>query len=63
VRDSFLKLLRPGFDFQETFMKFAEDNVINRKIAALKRDKGFHSMEEDERKELMGEIAEMKREW
>lgn len=63
VRDTFMKLLRPGLDFKETFIEFVEKRSLGRRVAQYKMEKGYDNMDEAERKEFNYNLVDLKKEW
>lgn len=47
VRDTFLKLLRPGVDFRQTFMDYVEKHIFARRINRFKDEKEYYRLRED----------------
>lgn len=47
MRDTFLKLLRPGVDFRQTFMDYVEKHIFARRINKFKDDKEYYRLRED----------------
>ena len=47
VRDTFLKLLRPGVDFRQTFMDYVESHIFARRIHRFKEDKDYYTLRDD----------------
>lgn len=63
MRDTFLKLLRPGVDYRETFLEYVEKNVFAKRISRFKDDKNYYHKEEDEQRELDEELESLRKEW
>lgn len=63
VRDSFIKLLRPGVDFRQTFMDFVETNIFARRVNRFKSEKEYYRLRDDAREELDEEIQGMRKQW
>ena len=62
VRDSFMKLLRPGVDYRETFVEFAEKKIINKQIEAFKDEKDYFRQDREEKEELDQQIESLRKE-
>ena len=63
MRDTFLKLLRPGVDYRQTFMEYVEKNIFTRKINRFKEQKDYYHLREDAQQELDEEIESLRKEW
>ena len=63
MRDTFLKLLRPGVDYRQTFMEYVEKNIFTRKINRFKEQKDYYHLREDAQEELDEEIESLRKEW
>eukprot|EP01039_Chlorochromonas_danica_P007761 gene7761-8572_t len=63
VRDTFLKLLKPGMDYKETFLDFVQKTVFSRRIQQIKDDKKYFRLEPEEQREVDKEIEELKESW
>lgn len=48
VRDAFLKLLRPGVDYKEIFMRFVEKNIFEPRAEKIKTSRDYARMSEKE---------------
>ena len=63
VRDTFLKLLKPGLDYRQTFVDFVEGGVLARKEARYKAEKDYYRLRDDAREEVDEEIEALRKEW
>ncbi|RYH06483.1 hypothetical protein EON65_42810 [archaeon] len=63
VRDTFLKLLRPGVDYKQTFVDFVERSTFRRRIENFKQEKRYYRLEPEEQQEVDQELEGLKKEW
>jgi Ca2+-binding EF-hand superfamily protein len=63
VRDTFLKLLRPGVDYRETFLEYVEKNVFARRVAQWKERKNYDTADEEDLPQLDEELEGLRKEW
>ena len=63
VRDTFLKLLKPGKDYKETFIEYVHKTQFARRIDRIKQSKNYFRMQDEEKEEVDKEIEELKEEW
>jgi Ca2+-binding EF-hand superfamily protein len=63
IRDSFLKLLRPGVDYRETFLDFVERNIFAKRISNFRDEKNYYRLEPEEKMDVDAEIESLRKEW
>jgi Ca2+-binding EF-hand superfamily protein len=63
IRDSFLKLLRPGVDYRETFLDFVERNIFAKRISNFRDEKNYYRLEPEEKMDVDAEIEGLRKEW
>lgn len=63
IRDSFLKLLRPGVDYRETFLEFVERTIFAKRISNIRDEKNYFRLEPEEKMDVDAEIEGLRKEW
>jgi Ca2+-binding EF-hand superfamily protein len=63
VRDTFMKLLRPGVDYRETFLEYVEKHIFARRVNKFKDEKEYYHLREDAQRELDEELEALRKEW
>lgn len=63
MRDTFLKLLRPGVDYRETFLEYVEKNIFAKRINRFKDDKDYYHKDDEAQQELDEEMESLRKEW
>eukprot|EP01033_Poteriospumella_lacustris_P002248 gene2248-1646_t len=63
IRDGFLKLLRPGVDYRETFLDFVERTIFSKRVQNIRDEKGYYRMEPEEKMDVDADIEGLRKEW
>jgi Ca2+-binding EF-hand superfamily protein len=62
IRETFLKLLRPGMDYRQVFVDYVQRTVMDRQINKFKDEKDYYRLRPDAQEELDEEIEAMQKE-